>query len=84
MYSCNDCGGTSSTSTLCENPCCPLMPCCGKEEKHCICEFDIPATDFRALEKEYKQEVMLDKHFFSFNNYKIPVTKAKFIIEHIN
>ena len=84
MYSCDKCGGISSTSYLCENPCCPLMPCCNKEEEQCICEFDIPSIDFRALEKAYNQAVLSKETAFLFNNQKIFIAKAKFILDHIN
>ena len=37
MFKCDKCHGTSTTSHLCENPCCPNMPCCGKSETECSC-----------------------------------------------
>lgn len=37
MYKCNDCGGISPTSDTCENPCCPLMPCCVQPREKCVC-----------------------------------------------
>ena len=40
MFLCNDCGGVSHTSNVCENPSCPNMPCCGKPKSECTCEND--------------------------------------------
>lgn len=37
-YYCPDCKGTSPTSTTCENPCCPQMPCCGRPREICDCK----------------------------------------------
>ena len=36
-YHCDKCEGTSTTSTVCENPDCPNQPCCSKPLAECRC-----------------------------------------------
>ena len=40
MYTCDKCKGISTTSECCENPSCPLMPCCMQEEEMCSCNLE--------------------------------------------
>lgn len=51
MYTCDKCKGTSTTSYVCENPSCPLMPCCGEEENNCSCSYNA-VVDFGPLNLE--------------------------------
>ena len=37
MYYCSKCEGTSTNSTMCENPNCPNQPCCGQPKEKCMC-----------------------------------------------
>jgi hypothetical protein len=40
MYTCDKCKGISTSSKCCENPACPLMPCCMQIEEMCTCNLE--------------------------------------------
>jgi hypothetical protein len=62
-YYCKDCGGTSSTSTVCENPDCPLMPCCQRSKEMCTCHEEESWT------REYGK--CLESPWYFFTKYAV-------------
>lgn len=85
MFYCEECKGVSSTSHICENPSCPLMPCCGKEEDACTCQFDaIEEYDPIKLQKAFDiASINSDESFFIHHKPFIEEYKS-FLIRHIN
>jgi hypothetical protein len=65
MYTCDKCGGSSTASHFCENPACPLMPCCMQEEENCTCSYDALKTfNKEELQKILETAVINEKESF--------------------
>jgi hypothetical protein len=69
MYTCDKCSGTSTTSHLCENPSCPLMPCCLETEENCKCFHETVASyDPLKLKKFFDTAIINTKGSFFIGN----------------
>jgi hypothetical protein len=62
MYTCDKCKGTSTDSKFCENPACPLMPCCMQVEEMCACDIESSFTplDSKILNKIFEVSLIND------------------------
>lgn len=84
MFKCDKCNGTSTTSTLCENPCCPLMPCCGKKEEECFCHIIDKVEYIENLKTSLNNASHYKETSFMFLGKKVTSKRAKFVLKHLN
>jgi hypothetical protein len=75
MYTCDKCKGTSTDSKFCENPACPLMPCCMQVEEMCACDIESSFTLHWIPKYSIKYSSVFNKRYYEvlFEDQEITV-----------
>lgn len=84
MSKCSKCNKKADCSYLCENPACPIMPCCGEKQENCSCTF--------SEEELYIQDIIVAfenaKHYkyssFMLFGKEVTTKRVKFVLKHLN